>query len=1035
MNSPNFIKLFCLFTLTLVFESGFCQNQHSNFQTIEALKWRHLGPFRGGRSCAVTGVIGQKDKYYMGTTGGGVWLTKDGGVQWNNISDGYFGGSIGAIAVSTADPNQVWAGTGEETVRGNVSPGQGIWKSIDAGKSWTFKGLPNTRHISRIRIHPKDPNLVYVAAMGDLFKNHPDRGVYKTTNGGETWSKILFPSDSAGVVELIIHPTLPNVLYASSWNIRRTPYSLTSGGPEGNLWMSKDGGENWTALKGKNGLPSGLWGISTITISPTNPDVMFSLIEHVDGGLYKTENGGDLWVRVNESRDLRQRAWYFSRIQVDPLDHNSIYVLNVYFHKSTDGGKTFKTISAGHVDHHDLWIDPENSQRMILANDGGGQISTNGGMNWSSLYNQPTAQFYRVTCDQHFPFRIYAAQQDNSTIRISHRTTGNSIGQSDWESTAGGESGHIAVDPLNPEIVYGGSYGGYLTRYDHQKKWNRNIHVWPDNPIGHGAKNLKYRFQWNFPILISRHDPKKLYVCSNHVHLSQDEGQSWKTLSPDLTRNDSTKMMASGGPITKDNTSVEYYCTIFAMAESFSDPDVLWVGSDDGLVHISRNGGKNWDNITPPNLPAWAMVNSVEADPFKPGGCYIAVTSYKSGDYKPYLFKTEDFGKPWVKIIKGISEEHFTRVLRADRVKPGLLYCGTERAIYFSEDDGKNWFSLQINLPIVPITDIALKDYSMVVSTQGRGLWMIDDLTPLRDLNSIKKNQSYFHHPKPTYSIRGKQDLSVNKAGINHPSEWMLYYYLDTIFEKDTFQIYLTSNSKDTITRLSNVKIKNFEKIDIKSGSNLSLIPFQYPSAQNVEGMILWGGSLAGPLAPPGNYNIHVLKNDKTLYSDSISLLRHLAFPSSDEDALRRFNFLKKCRDKVDEAHKAILEIRDLRAQMDQYFKRQDTIPKYNKELKLEIDSILTFIENELYQTQMKAVQDPINFPIKLTNKLAHLVALYNQEQFPPTDQAEELSEILINDIDQKLMEFANLKSNQLKKLNDALIMTQSPVFIPLKFN
>ncbi|MBK9272472.1 MAG: glycosyl hydrolase [Saprospiraceae bacterium] len=1015
--------------------SNFAQVTHPKFYMIDALKWRELGPYRGGRSCAVTGVPGQKDKYYMGSTGGGVWLTKDGGKQWKNISDGYFGGSIGAIALAERNSNHIWVGTGEETVRGNVSPGEGVWKSEDAGKSWSFKGLAKTRHISRIRIHPDNPDIVYIAAMGDLFKNHSERGVFKTTDGGKNWNKILFPSDSAGVVELVIHPTLPHILYATSWNIRRSPYSLISGGPESNLWKSNDGGDTWTKLKGINGLPSGLWGISTITISPSNPDVMYSLIEHEEGGLFKTENGGQSWTKINDSRDLRQRAWYFSRIQVDPLDPNTIYVLNVFFHKSTDGGKSFKTISAGHVDHHDLWIDAKDPNQMILANDGGAQISYNGGTSWSSLNNQPTAQFYRLTTDEHFPFRVYAAQQDNSTVRILHRTYSNSISSAHWENTAGGESGHIAVDPLNPEIVYGGSYGGYLTRYDHQNKWNRNIHVWPDNPIGHGAINLKYRFQWNFPILFSRHNPKKLFVCSNHVHLSENEGHSWKTISPDLSRNDSTKLVASGGPITKDNTSVEYYCTIFAITESISDSNVIWTGSDDGLVHLTKDGGRNWINVTPSALPEWAMINSLEADPFHPGGCYIAATCYKSGDYTPYLFKTEDFGKSWKKIVQGISAEHFTRVIRADRINPGLLYCGTERGIYFSEDDGRNWFSLQKNLPLVPITDIALKDFSLLVSTQGRGIWMLDDLTSLRDLKNLRKGSHFFHHPKPAYSMRGSQDTTILNAGINHPSEWMFYFYLDSIRNSDTMEFFLVSMDSDTLSRLSNKALKNYQKVNIKTGSNLVLIPFKYPDATKVEGMVLWGASLAGPLAPPGTYHLSVLQNKQRLYQDSCSLLRNFGYPSSNQDAINRFKFLKKCRDKVDEAHKAILEIRDLRAQMDGYFERWNEIPEECSKQKSKIDSILTIIENELYQTKMQAIQDPINYPIKLTNKLAHLVALYNQEVYPPTEQAEALADLLIQQIDEQLHRFSMVKSIDLLELNQKILKLESPVFIPLKFD
>lgn len=1010
----------------------YAQNIHPKEKFIKSLEWRHIGPYRGGRSCAVTGLLHNRTTYFMGSTGGGVWKTVDAGNHWENISDGYFGGSIGSVAVSDSDPNILWVGTGEQTVRGNVSPGAGIWKSEDGGKSWKLKGLEFTRHISRIRIHPKNPDVVYVAALGDLFKNHQDRGVFKTSDGGKTWKKCLFLSDSAGVVDLVLHPTLPNIIYANVWNVRRTPYSLISGGPESSMWMSRDGGEKWENMKGRKGLPKGLWGISCLSLCQSNPDILYAVIENENGGLFRSDDAGTSWHRVNESRDIRQRAWYFSRLQVDPKDPNSVYVLNVSLHKSKDGGKSFQTIPAGHADYHDLWIDPNDPVRMILANDGGAQVTENGGQTWSSQYNQPTAQFYRITTDNHFPFRIYAAQQDNSTIRISHRNESHAIGQSDWEGTAGGESGHIAVDPLNPDIVYGGSYGGYLTRYDHKNNWSRNVHVWPDNPIGHGAINLKYRFQWNFPILFSRHNPKKLFACSNHVHVTYSEGQKWTTLSPDLTRNDTSKMLPSGGPITHDNTSVEYYCTIFAIAESYLDSNVIWTGSDDGLIHLTKDGGKNWINVTPAGLPKWAMVNSIEADPFDPGACYIAATSYKSGDYSPGLWKTEDFGNTWKKIDKGINSDHFTRVLRADPIKAGLLYCGTERGVYFSEDGGKNWYSLQLNLPIVPVTDLAIKDHILIASTQGRSIWTLDDLTPLRNLGQFSEGKNHFLHPKPAYSMRGTMDKKVKRSGINHPSEFMLFFYLDSLQSTDTLEFYLIGKSGDTITRISNKFKKGFTEKEMNQGSNLILLPIKYQDAYKVDGMILWGGSLAGPLAPPGKYDIRVNHNRKEVFRDTVSLIRHLGYPSTDSDAVRRFAFLKKCRDKVDESHRLITRLRDIRNQQKAYFSKFDSGALSEEILRLrkEIDSLSLDIENKLYQTKMQAVQDPINYPIKLVNKLAHLIALYNQEVFPPTDQAEELSEMLIKEINQQIDRTKSLEDNQMKKMNTLLRQISAPFFL-----
>ena len=627
---------------------------------FSAVKWRQIGPFRGGRSCAVTGVSGQPNLYYMGTTGGGVWKSIDGGQSWKNISDGFFGGTIGAIAVAESNNNIIYAGTGENTLRGNVSSGYGgVFKSVDGGKTWEPLGLDQSMHIGRIRIHPTNPDIVYVAVIGNLFKDTAERGVYKTTDGGQSWRKVLYVSDKAGAMDLVFEPGNPRVLYASTWNVRRTPYDFSSGGPGSGLWKSTDEGETWTNISERKGLPEGPLGIIGVAVSPAKPDRVWAQIEAKEGGLFRSDDAGKTWVKINEDRNLRQRAWYYTRVYADPINEDKVYVLNVRFWRSDDGGKNFKNIDTPHGDHHDLWIAPENSDRMIVGDDGGGQVSFDGGTNWSTYQNQPTAQFYRVTTDDAFPYRIYAAQQDNSTIRIAHRTNGSYIGNRDWESTAGGESAHLAIDPTNNDIVYGGSYGGYLTQVNHQTDQIRIINVWPDNPMGHGAEDMKYRFQWNFPIFFSPHDPKKLYTTSNHVHVSTNEGQSWEVISEDLTRAEPGKLVPSGGPITKDNTAVEYYATIFTACESWKEEGLLWTGSDDGLIHVSRDAGKTWKNVTPPDAPKYIMWNSVEVNPFEEGGAYFAGTLYKAGDFKPYIYKTSDYGTTWTKITNGITLNHF----------------------------------------------------------------------------------------------------------------------------------------------------------------------------------------------------------------------------------------------------------------------------------------------------------------------------------------------------------------------------------------
>ena len=645
-------------------------------ELYSSMEYRLVGPFRGGRSAAVTGVPDEPNLFYMGSTGGGVWKTLNGGRTWENISDGYFGGSIGSVEVAKSDPNVIYVGGGEKTLRGNVSSGYGIWKTEDAGKTWTSAGLKNSRHVPRIRIHPTDHNTVYAAVLGNIYKPNEERGIYKSTDGGKTWKKKLFVNSQAGAVDLTFDPNNPRILYASTWRAKRTPYSLSSGGDGSALWKSTDNGETWTEISKNEGFPKDTLGIIGVTVSPKNSERVWAIVENKKkGGLYRSDDGGKKWIQVNSERKLRQRAWYYTRLYADTEDEDVVYVLNVRYHKSTDGGTSFSTFNAPHGDHHDLWIAPENSKRMIIGDDGGAQVSYDGGETWSTYYNQPTAQFYRVTTDNAFPYRIYVAQQDNSTIRVNHRSDGGSISEDDWEPTAGGESAHIAVDPTDNDIVYGGSYDGFLTRKNHRTGTTRGINVWPVNPMGAGAEAMKYRFQWNFPIIFSRHNPKKLYTFSNHVHVSENEGQSWKLLSGDLTRNDPAKLVSSGGPITQDNTSVEYYCTIFAANESPLKEGLIWVGSDDGLVHITKDGGANWENITPPNMPEWMMINSIEPSAFDEGTCYVAGTRYKLGDFAPYLYKTTDYGKTWIKITNGINEEHFTRVLREDPKQKGLLYA------------------------------------------------------------------------------------------------------------------------------------------------------------------------------------------------------------------------------------------------------------------------------------------------------------------------------------------------------------------------
>jgi photosystem II stability/assembly factor-like uncharacterized protein len=1000
------------------------QNNSTKFseEYFSAVEWRNIGPFRGGRSAAVTGVSGKANLFYMGSTGGGVWKTNDAGNTWQNISDGFFGGSVGAVAVSESDNNVIYVGMGEKTVRGNVSSGDGIWKSENAGKTWKHIGLKNSRHIPRMKIHPKNSDIVFAAVMGDLYKPTQERGVYKSVDGGENWKRVLFSDENSGAVDLIIDPNNPRILYATTWDVRRTPYSLSSGGKGSAMYKSTDGGETWNNISEHKGLPKGIWGISGVTVSPLNSDIVWALIENEKGGIYKSKDAGKTWKLINSERKLRQRAWYYTRIYADTQDEDILYVLNVRYHKSTDGGKTYKTYNAPHGDHHDLWIAPEDNQRMIIGDDGGAQVSFDAGENWSTYMNQPTSQFYRVTTDNHFPYRILAAQQDNSTVRIPHRTSGRFIREADWSSTAGGESAHIAVDPLNDDIVYGGSYGGFLSRQNHKTGETRAVNVWPDDPMGHGAEDFKYRFQWNFPIFFSPNNKKKLYAASNHLHVTENEGQSWKVISPDLTRNDPKTLGSSGGPITQDNTGVEYYGTIFAATESAFEAGLIWTGSDDGLVHISKNNGATWNNITPKKMPEWMMINCIEVDPFTKGGAYIVGTKYKSGDYKPYIYKTENYGKSWRKITNGIAGEDFTRALKADPKRKGLLYAGTERGMYISFDDGKNWQSFKQNLPIVPITDLAIKNDNLIAATQGRSLWIIDDLTPLHQLNaSTLKKEMVLYKPKDAYNLSGGNGKTSKTAGTNHAGGVSINYYLKKVNEEDDVSISFFDANDNLIKKYATKpdKEKKEGKLKVADGNNVFNWDMMHPGAESVKGMILWWGSLNGPMALPGNYKVELAVND-TKETQRFNILKNPVSEVTESEMKAQFDFINDINKKMTEIHQALKNVQKIRDQIG-VLKGviKDTVA--HKSLLEFADALvkdMTKIEETLYQTKSKSGQDPLNFPIRLNNKLAHLNSLTRIGNYAPTQQAIDFKNDIVKDIDLELKNLYSLFDNGVKELN-----------------
>ena len=1024
-------KILSLIIITFIFSfDSFPQRKKNNRNTnkityeLPNIEWRSIGPYRGGRASTVSGSTKSENTYYFGATGGGVWKTTDSGQNWKNISDGYFGGSIGAVSVSESDPNVLYVGTGEQTVRGNVSPGYGgFWKSYDGGETWKKLNLNIDQvQVGRIAIHPTDPNIVFIAVMGDLFKDSPDRGLYKSTNGGNSWKKVLYANQRSGAVDISIDKSNPRIMYASTWNIRRTPYSLESGGEGSALWKSTDGGDTWKNISNSTGLPKGVWGISGVSISPANPNIIYALIENKNGGLYKSNDSGKTWKIVNSDRNLRQRAWYYTRIYADTQNENRVYVMNVAFWRSEDGGKSFDRYRTPHGDHHDLWIDPNNNRRMIVADDGGAQVSNDDANNWSTYMNQPTAQYYRVATDNSFPYNILVAQQDNSTQRVPHRVNSGGISERDWEPSAGGESAHLAAKPDNPDIVYGGSYGGYLTRLDHNTGEVRSVNVWPNNPMGHGAEDMKYRFQWNFPIFFSPWDNNKLYTTSNNFHVTHDEGQSWDVISHDLTRNEKEKLGPSGGPITKDNTAVEYYATIFAACESPYEKDLLWAASDDGLIHVSKDGGINWENVTPENSPKYLMWNSVEPDPFIKGGLYAAGTLYKTGDYRPYLYKTKDYGKTWEKIVEGIPENHFTRVLRADPNKEGLLYAGTESGMFISFDDGKLWSSFQLNLPLVPITDLTIKNNNLIAATQGRSIWLIDDLTPLHQMNDQVKNAN-FHLFKPLDSYRMGYSSwgSSGNAGKNHHNGVKVFFNINQNLINDSASVSLEffDSNKKLIKRFSSDDKKS--KLFLNGKKNSFVWNMRYDDAKGFDGLIMWAASLRGPKAAPGEYSVK-LNVDKESIETNFTILKDPRSMSSNNDLKEQFDFLISIRDKINTIHKSIEEIRSTRNQLNNL---KDKLDENHTEINGMIDEIntkISKIEKNLYQTKNRSGQDPLNFPIRLNNKLAHLTSVASVGNYKPTDQMYNVRDELLILIDKELESWKSIKSTDLERLNTTII-------------
>jgi len=1037
--------LFCILTFicgVLIAPAGSTAQASRNVNRYDpslykAMSWRCIGPYRGGRATAVAGVSSQPYTYYFGATGGGVWKTEDGGLNWSPISDGFFQtGSVGAIAVSEYDPNIIYVGMGEAPIRGNVSHGDGMYKSLDAGKTWKRIGLEDTSQISRVRIHPRNPDIVYVAALGHVYGPNEQRGVFRSQDGGETWEKILYRDDKTGCIDLILDPSNPRIIYAAFWEFFRTSYSLSSGGPGGGIFKSIDGGDSWTEISRNSGLPKGLLGKIGITVSPAMPDRVWAIVEANDGGVFCSDNGGQTWRKMNEERRLRQRAWYYSRIYADPKDAETVYVLNTGFYRSVDRGRTFSSIRVPHGDNHDLWIDPGNPNRMINSNDGGANVSYNGGISWTDQDNQPTAQFYHVITDTHFPYRVYGAQQDNSTVRIASRTTEGGIDKPDWHPVGGGESGHIAPRHDNPNVVYAGSYGGYITRWDYRTRQTRIITAWPENPMGWGAGDLKYRYQWTAPIVVSRFDPDVIYHAAQVIFKTTNEGQSWEIISPDLTRNDKSRQKSSGGPITKDNTSVEYYCTVFALAESFHNPNILWVGTDDGLVSITRNGGKNWEEITPKDLPEWSLISMIEPSTFDSATAYIAVDRHELDDFKPYIYKTENYGRSWKMITNGLPDNTFIRVVRQDPKREGLLYAGAETGVFVSFDDGANWQSLQLNLPVVPIHDMVVKENDLVVATHGRSFWILDDLTPLHQINNkVEKSDFFLFKPRDAYRMGGWGRPQPN-VGQNPPGGSVIYYYFKEKPEEEVILEFMDREGntikKYTGREAEEVRPGRFSmRLPVEAGMNRFVWNMLYPDAVRVPGAILWGGMLSGPVAVPGVYQVKLTVGEKSM-TQSWEWKKDPRISTTQEEFQEQFDFLIQIQKKVSEINTAINQLRDVKKQIDELSSKVRSQEKGKQVIEAArlLKAKLISVEDVLIQSKSKSGQDPLNYPILLDNKIAALAGIVASSDSRPTDQSYEVFKELSRMVDEQLAKLKKIMEKDLPDFNDVVKKAKIPAII-----
>ncbi len=1024
---------------------------------LRAQKFRCIGPYRGGRSLAVAGHPDLPHTYYFGATGGGVWKSEDDGDSWRSVSDSTFtSSSIGAITIAPSDPNVVYVGTGETDIRGNISPGDGMYRTTDGGATWNSLGLKDAHMIADIVVHPTDADVVLVSSMGHVFGPNPERGIFKSTDGGKSWKKVLFRNDSTGGMTLKMDPHNPRILYASLWQAYRNAHSMSSGGAGSGLFKSTDGGDTWKEITKNPGLPTGILGKICVDVSRAQRGLVFAMVENENGGLFKSNDAGATWTRMSTQADIRTRPWYFSHVYADPFDASIVYVLNVGMYKSVDGGASFSGMGTKHGDHHDMWIDPKNNQRMMVADDGGAVVSVDGGRHWTEQ-DLATSQFYHVSVDDHFPYRLYGAQQDNSTVSIPHRAIGDwSIDRSRWYSVAGFESGYVIPHHTDANVTLGGNYSGYLSRYDRSKDQNQDISVYPNNPIGEGSKDRGERFQWTFPILFSKHD-KALYTTSQHVWRSTNEGMSWTKISPDLTTNDTTKQMASGGPITKDNTGVEVYCTIFTLAESPVKQGVFWAGSDDGLIHVSTDNASTWKNVTPSGLPAFSLVSMIEASPYDAGTAYAAINRYKLDDQDVYIYKTTNYGASWTKITSGIPSGSFARVVREDPVRKDLLYCGTERGLYVSFDGGTSWSRFLRNLPLTPIHDLVVhgREHDLVLATHGRSFWIYDDLTTLRQLTpSVLASPFHVFTPRHAYRVDGGSWYAPTMdVGENAPNGVMLRYWLaDTTSKELTLTI--RTQSGDSVIAFSSKKdrkgeeFKNDRKfyrdslfrpsseaLTVFRGQNQFQWNMRWPDAEELEG-VMWGAGTTGPRVAPGTYTATFALGADT-QRVSFEIRKDPRLDVADADLVAQERFLRDVTRTLSDVHKAIKRMRDVRAQVNAAVGRTSHLDSSKTKeitaLSKTINDTLQHIEDSMVQTKAKAGQDLLNYPVKLNNKIASLSEVASSADTRPTQQTLDLYAELASQAAAKIAAIKSIESDHVRRFNEQISALSLPAVLPEK--